>query len=113
MTQRDGVGREEGSGWGTHVYLWWIHYDIWQNQYSIVKFKNKIKKIRNTNCQGNLAVKSRGNKIHANHSKFLCQEIEKITGCSAASVMSDSLTLWTVTHQAPLSMGILQARILE
>lgn len=47
--------------------------------------------IRNTNCQGNLAVKSRGNKIHANHSKFLCQEIEKITGCSAASVWSDSL----------------------
>ena len=23
------------------------------------------------------------------------------------------LTLWTATHQAPLSMGILQARILE
>ena len=23
--------REEGSGWGTHVYLWWIHFDIWQN----------------------------------------------------------------------------------
>jgi len=21
----------EGSGWGTHVYLWWIHFDIWQN----------------------------------------------------------------------------------
>ena len=36
-------GREEGSGWGTHVYLWWIHFDIWQNQYNIVKFKNKIK----------------------------------------------------------------------
>ena len=35
--------REEGSGWGTHVYLWWIHFDIWQNQYNIVKFKNKIK----------------------------------------------------------------------
>ena len=47
--------------------------------------------IRNTNCQGNLAVKSRGNKIHVNHSKFLCQEIEKITGCSAVSVMSGSL----------------------
>ena len=28
-TQRDGMGREEGSGWGTHVYLWWIHFDIW------------------------------------------------------------------------------------
>ena len=26
-TQRDGMGREEGSGWGTHVYLWQIHFD--------------------------------------------------------------------------------------
>jgi len=34
---------EEGSGWGTHIYLWWIHFDIWQNQYNIVKLKNKIK----------------------------------------------------------------------
>ena len=38
-----GGRREEGSGWGTRVYLWWIHVDIWQNQYSIVKLKNKIK----------------------------------------------------------------------
>ena len=38
-----GGRREEGSGWGTHVYLWWIHFDIWQNQYNILKFKNKIK----------------------------------------------------------------------
>ena len=30
---------------GTHVYLWQIHFDIWQNQYNIVKLKNKIKKI--------------------------------------------------------------------
>ena len=22
---------EEGSGWGTHVYLWRIHFDVWQN----------------------------------------------------------------------------------
>ena len=26
-----GGRREEGSGWGIHVYLWWIHFDIWQN----------------------------------------------------------------------------------
>ena len=26
-----GGWREEGSGWGTHVYLWRIHFDIWQN----------------------------------------------------------------------------------
>ena len=35
--------REEGSGWGTRVYLWRIHVDIWQNQYNIVKFKKKRK----------------------------------------------------------------------
>ena len=26
-----GGRREEGSGWGTHIYLWRIHFDIWQN----------------------------------------------------------------------------------
>ena len=36
---------EEGSGWGTHVYLWRIHFDMWQNQYNIAKLK-KIKKKR-------------------------------------------------------------------
>ena len=41
-----GGRREEGSGWGTHVYLWRIHFDIWQNKYNTVKFKNKIKKKR-------------------------------------------------------------------
>ena len=46
---RWGGRREEGSGGGTHVYLWQIHFDIWQNQYNIVKlhlkkiFLNKIK----------------------------------------------------------------------
>ena len=38
-----GGRREEGSVWGTRVYLWWIHVDIWPNQYNIVKLKNKIK----------------------------------------------------------------------
>ena len=38
-----GGRREEGSGWGTHVYLWRIHFNIWENQYNTVKFKNKIK----------------------------------------------------------------------
>ena len=39
-----GGRREEGSGWGTCVYLWQIHVDTWQKQYKIVKLKNKIKK---------------------------------------------------------------------
>ena len=28
---------EGGSGLGTCVHLWWIHVDVWQNQYNIVK----------------------------------------------------------------------------
>ena len=38
-----GGRKEERSGWATHVHLWWIHFDIRQNQYNIVKLKNKIK----------------------------------------------------------------------
>ena len=37
-----GGRRERGSGWGTRVYQWRMHVDIWQNQYNIVKLKNKI-----------------------------------------------------------------------
>ena len=32
----EGGGRGS-SGLGTHVHLWRIHVDVWQNQYSIVK----------------------------------------------------------------------------
>ena len=40
------MGREEGGGfrWGTRVIAVAIHVDIWQNQYNIVKLKNKIKR---------------------------------------------------------------------
>ena len=41
-----GGRREEGSGGGTRDYLWWIHDDIWQNQYNIAKLKNKIQKLK-------------------------------------------------------------------
>ena len=45
MTQRDGMGREDGGGFrmGNTCIPWWIHVDVWQNQYNIVKLKNKIK----------------------------------------------------------------------
>ena len=51
MVREEGGGRrEEGSGWGTHVYLLQIHFDIWQNQYNIVML-NKIKlKKRKQKC---------------------------------------------------------------
>ena len=32
-----GGRRERGSGWGTHMYLWQIHVDVWQNQYNIIR----------------------------------------------------------------------------
>ena len=32
-----GEGVRGGSRWGTCVHPWWIHVDIWQNQYNIVK----------------------------------------------------------------------------
>ena len=41
---------EWGSEWGTHVHPWWIHDDVWQNQYNKVKNNNnkiKLKKKRN------------------------------------------------------------------
>ena len=52
-----GGRREEGSGWGTQVYLWRIHFDIWQNQYNIVKFKNKIKLKKIKSRDINLSIK--------------------------------------------------------
>ena len=44
MTQRDDMGRVMGAGFrvggsclGAHVHLWWIHVNVLQNQYSILK----------------------------------------------------------------------------
>ena len=31
--EQESLRREGGSGWGTCVHLWWIHVDVWQNQY--------------------------------------------------------------------------------
>ena len=44
-TQRHGMGREEGGGFrmGNTCIPVAESFDIWQNQYNIVKFKNKIK----------------------------------------------------------------------
>ena len=32
-----GGRRKGGSGWGTRVYLWRIHADVWQNKYNTLK----------------------------------------------------------------------------
>ena len=49
MTLRDGMGREvrRVSGWGTHVYPWLIHVNVWQNplQYcQVINLQLKLKK---------------------------------------------------------------------
>ena len=36
-----GGRRKEGSGWGAHVYLWQIRFDVWQNEYSVSGLKIK------------------------------------------------------------------------
>ena len=47
-----GGRREEGSGWGTRVYLWWIHVDIWQNQYNNVNKCNTVAQCLGSNNLG-------------------------------------------------------------
>ena len=74
-----GGRREEGSRWGTHVYLWQIHFDIWQNQYNIVKLKNKIKL------------------------KKKKENFEKLQRNQSCLIFA---TPWTIASQAPLSMEI-------
>ena len=59
-----GGRKEESSGWGTRVYLWQIHVDIWQNQYNIVKLKTKIKKKECTK-KTNERKKLKKNKIYS------------------------------------------------
>ena len=62
-----GGRREEGSGWGTHVYLWQIHFDKWQNQYNIVKLsKIKLREKKKTSMYKIGKEKSAPNYIYIN-----------------------------------------------
>ena len=67
-----GGRREEGSGWGTHVYLWQIHFDIWQNQYNIVKLsKIKFKKKKMYTIKYNLNLLKRHYKYNINNITYV------------------------------------------
>ena len=75
-----GGRREEGSGWGTRVYLWWIHVDTWQNQYNIVKLKNKKLKKGQDKKQTNKTVeKSNAVVIIFIHFKSKCKKFMYIS----------------------------------
>ena len=78
--------REEGSGWGTHVYLWQIHLDIWQNQYNIVKLnkiflknqKIKIKKIKSLeSCDSLGAISKHSTWIRASNKPFISKRNQR------------------------------------
>ena len=44
---------------------------------------------------------------------YIIALLHKVSKCLLLSHVQLFATLWTVAHQAPLSMGILQARILK
>ena len=100
-----GGRREEGSGWGTSVYLWRIHFDIWQNQYNIVKLKNKIKK------KGKKKGKKKKNTGVGCHFLLQCMKVESESdvpqSCPALSNPMDCSLPGSSIH------GIFQATVLE
>ena len=108
-----GGRREEGSGWGTHVYLWQIHFDIWQNQNNIVKFKNKIKlkkKILQARLQQYMnrelsdvqldleKAEETEIKLPASAGSSKKQESSRKTSISALLTMPKALTVWIKTN---------------
>ena len=55
------MGREEGGRFrmGNTCILWRIHFDIWQNQYNIVKLKNKTKRKKKSKKKERIKILSR------------------------------------------------------
>ena len=100
-----GGRREEGSGWGTHVYLWRIHFDIWQNEYNYVNFKNKIK------LKKNKKIKHYWKKKKDTYNDASVQYVQTLSSSSLVVVQSLSLvqlfaTPRTAAHWALLSFTI-------
>ena len=56
---------EGGSCLGTHVHPWWIHVNVWQNQYKNkkIKIKSKMEKKEEGGCELTIG------RIYANQTK--------------------------------------------
>ena len=61
-----GGRKDGGSGWGTCVYLWLIHVDVWQNQYNIVELKNKIKIMKRQTNTTQMKEQTRNTEVQVN-----------------------------------------------
>ena len=81
LKKKNGVNQH-----GTHVYLWRIHVDIWQNQYNIVKLKNKIKNIYT------ILLEAKKKKVSIHAHTYPLSHVQLFE------------TPWTLACQAPLSM---------
>ena len=92
-----GGRREEGSGWGACVYLWWIHVDIWQNQYNIVKLIKKKTSIRKKKKRRLLL----GRKVMTNlDSIFKSRDIANKVPCSQSYGFSSShVWMWELDYK--------------
>ena len=48
-----------------------------------------------------------GSREEAVEQRLTSEKVCSVHTCAVTSVMSNSVTLWTVAHQAPLSIGLL------
>jgi len=81
------VGRwEGGSGWGTHVYPWLIHVNVWQKPpqyYKVISLQLKLINLKNKN-------KQQQQKSHLVVEQFILQLL-----CDFCCVHSDFFQLLT------------------
>ena len=114
---------EGGSGWGTHVNPWLIHFNVWQNplQYCkvislqlIKKLKKKKKKDKTAPNRLDWVIKpaivetKSGCIFYYNHLGHI-----PCLSCSCFSRVWLFVTLWTIACQGPLSMGFFQVCVLQ
>ena len=96
-----------------HIAKPWISSPVlWSCVFKAVRCSGLAFSAENCPCHLNLFVCFKnhlGEKIYLS----LRSLISVCVCVLSCSVVSDSATPWTVAHQAPLSMGILQASILE
>ena len=116
-----GGRREEGSGWGTHVYLWWKKKFKKQKQTNKQK-KHKIFFLHQISLNGNFPMCNNRNVYHSSiiilhciinyqfshplpSMMFYLSIFLFLWVCSVTKSCPTLQTPWIVVHQVPLSMA--------